>query len=257
MCRQIPIPKKGVLYNNIRNQLRPFDVLLFKGNTLFSKSISVFEHYGNKFPNSGEFSHSGIIVTSEVLNRKNIFPGKIYILESTFGGYLGHNIKDVDNRTIIGVQIRDLDLVIPESDKPNDTIIACGKLIHNPIDEIPIEEIREIFSDFCNEHIGETYDANPYDLLSSIFPCMRKYREEIDELCHTQNWIFCSELVAMVYKRFGVYPPNINPKDVVPRDIIYPWMDTDEMPKIINELIYITTPLHQILNKCKKNQLKL
>jgi hypothetical protein len=239
MCRKKITFKKGMLYEDIRSQLRPFDLVLFRGSSVFSKSISLSQKFGNKFANSGEFTHTGVVVTSEILERDNILPGKLYILESTVGG-----VKDVNGNTIFGVQIRDLDAVIDAYDKSSKTAIACGKLMRNPMDTMPIGEVKQRFVDFYNEVDGKKYDANPFSLLSAIIPCMRKHRDTIEEFVGTRDWYFCSEIVALLYKKFAIYPNSVNEKDVTPRDFVFPWADTDVMPKIINELIYMTTPLH-------------
>lgn len=252
-----PLPKKGVLYAEIRSKLRPFDLILFKGDALFSKGVVILEHFGNNYSNSGEFTHTGIVVTSEILDRDNIIPGKIYILESTIGGTMGHGIKDIDGKTVLGVQIRDLDLVIPSSDESNNTIVACGKLLQNPLDTMSKNEVKQRFTQFCDKYVGKSYDSNPYSLLSSVFPSLRKYRDYIEKLSGTQEWLFCSEVVALIYKIFGIYPDNVNEKDVLPRDLIRPWQDVDTLPKIIGELIYITTPKHYIENNVESSIIKL
>lgn len=244
MCKTKPVKKVGYLYSEIKTTIRPFDVLLFKGDATFSKIISALEKYGNKIPNSGEFTHAGMVVSSEILTHPKILPDRLYLLESTVGGKYGNKVPDINGKSVIGVQIRDLEAVINAADKSNDTLVACGKLINNPLNYLSKDDIKPKMNAFCESHLGDPYDANVYDLLSSIFPKLRKYRSKIAKICHTQDWHFCSEIVTMVYKQFGVYPPEINEKDVVPRDIIYPWADIDNMPKIIDEIIYITTPIH-------------
>lgn len=231
--------------------MRPFDIVFFKGHTLFSSIINILEKHGNKVPKSGEFTHVAIIINSNVVNNDKLLPGKLYILESIVGGYFAGGVKDIDGNTFSGVQIRALDEVIEMCDKPNSTTIAWGKLRSNPIDTMPIEEAKIRMTEFCNDYVGKTYDANPYSLLSAVFPCMRKQRNKVEEICGTKEWYFCSEIVAMALKRLDVYSQNIDEKNVLPRDIAFPELDTDPMPHIIDTLTYVTTPLHQTMrNKC-------
>jgi hypothetical protein len=109
---------------------------------------------------------------------------------------------------------------------------------------MPIEEAINKFTEFFNAYYGKKYDANPYSLCSAIFPCLRKCRGVVEDLSQTKDWYFCSEIVALLYKYMGIYPSYINEKDVTPRDIAFPEADTDLMPKILQSITYITTPLH-------------
>jgi len=73
---------------------------------------------------------------------------------------------------------------------------------------------------------------------------MRCWRDPIEKLTHTENWYFCSEMVAMIYKELAIYPSTVNPKNALPRDIAYPEVDTDHMPRIVGKMTPITTPIH-------------
>lgn len=246
MCRsKKPQLKEGVLYSDCQAQIRPFDVIFFKGDALFSAVISALEKHGNKIPGSGEFSHVAMVINSDVIDHEKILPGRQYILESVVGGSFAHNVKNIDNKVIYGVQIRDLEEVVEAFDKSNKTIVAWGKIINNPLDNMPLGEIKSRLSEFCSTYVGKTYDANPYSLLSAVFPCLRKCRSNVETLCGTSDWYFCSEIIALAFKHFKIYPDYVNEKDVLPRDIIYPEADVDRMPIVINMLIYITTPIHK------------
>ena len=253
MCRSSNkiLSKKGELYEDYKHNLRPFDLIFFKGDAIFSAVISALERHGNKMSNSGEFSHVAMIVNSDVLIYEGVLPGKLYVLESIVGGTFAHNVKDIKGKVKYGVQIRDLDEIIPAFDKSNKTTIAWGKIKNNPLDTTPINEIKLRLTEFCTKYVGKSYEFNPYNLLSSVFPSMRKYRSIVEKLCHNKNCYFCSEIVALAFKEFGIYPGSVNEKDVLPRDIIYPEADTDKMPKIVETMTYITTPIHyNIKNRC-------
>jgi len=238
--------KEGVLYESIKSQIRPFDVIFFKGYTVFSDMICLLERYGNKIPNSGEFSHVGLVVTSDILKNEKIKEGKLYLLESIIGGFCEYGVWDINNKCVVGVQIRELDTLILACDKPNNTIIAWGKLQNNPIDTVPLTELQSKFGDFYDKYYKSCYDVNPVSLLGSVFPFWRRFRSKMEKFCKTNNWFFCSELVALAFKQFNIYPETVNEKDVLPRDIIYPDADVDEMPKVIGTLVHFTTSQHKL-----------
>lgn len=85
----------GVSYSDYKQYIEPLDIVLFRGGDLVSNSIRFFEkeRLGN-----GCFSHSGIIVTRDVLFHPNMVPGKLYILESTVTGFLGCGVKNIDGK---------------------------------------------------------------------------------------------------------------------------------------------------------------
>ena len=67
---------------------------------------------------------------------------------------------------------------------------------------------------------GITYDANCWSLLSSIIPFLRPKRDHIEQFLNTDDWLFCSELVAEIYVKLGIFPDTVDPKNVVPMDFI-------------------------------------
>lgn len=249
--KQINI-KKGELYDHIKAQIRPFDLLMFKGNDFVSSTISKLEKRGNKFSQGGEFTHAGIVVTSDIIYDMYMIPGKLYVLESTISGKLGSGVKNIYNQTMLGVQVRDLDLLIDAYDKPNNTNIAWCPLLHNPIDLHDPNELKHRMSNVYNGINGQMWDANCWSLLSALYPCMRPCRSCIESSVHTEDWLICSEMVAYIYKQMGILPDYVNPKDVIPADLTHPYEDTDKMPVIVKNICYITTPLHQPTNVIEK-----
>ena len=252
MCKHKRILKKGELYEDVRKTLRPFDAIFFGGDAIFSKIVKLTEKHGNYMEGMNEFSHVGIVVTSDILLHPLILPGKFYILESTWGGKFGHDVMNIEGNTCIGVQLRDLDEVVDAYDKSNQSVIAVSHVIINPLDHMTNKEVRDKFTEFFMIYNGKKYDVNVYSLLSSVFKCLRPCRPKIEQFLHTEDWYFCSEIVALAYKHLSIYPANINEKDVLPRDILYPNTDIDLlMPQIVSHPIYITTKKHyQEKNKC-------
>lgn len=255
MCRKEKSEMKdGTLYEDFRSQIRPFDPVFFQGKDLMSKTIQILEKRGNNIPESGDFSHVGMVVTSDILEHPKVVKGKIYIWESILSGSFGNGVKDINGHCFFGTQIRDLDMLVPSYDKPNATRIAVGHLIQNPLDYMNINEVKEKFTKIFRIYDGKKYDMNMYSLFSSVFKCLRPWRRKIEKFCKTEEWLFCSEMVATVYKNMGIYPMYINEKDVLPRDIAFPQADIDMMPTVINNITYVVSALHY--NKNNKEKIK-
>jgi hypothetical protein len=257
MCKKKIVIKKGDLYESMRTQIRPFDAIFFGGDAIMAKIIKKIEKHGNNVDDRMcEFSHVGMVVTSEILLHPLVLPGKYYILESTLGGYFGHGIKNIENKTCIGVQLRDLDEVVKKYDKSNKTVIAWAKVNKNPLDIEPVKEVRDKFTEFFTIYNGKKYDANPYSLFSAVFKCLRPYRKHVETFLGTDGWFFCSEIIALAYKYMSIYPVYVNEKDVLPRDILYPQSDIEIMPTIVTGPNYITTSAHYytVINRCHKKR---
>ena len=107
----LPIP-----YSKIRPVLRPFDLVAFRGTDCVSGCIRCLElnrPCGGRI-RSGDFSHVGMIVTSDILDDVRCVPGKLYIWESTMSGKLADGVNNVNGQQFLGVQLRDFDQVVSE-----------------------------------------------------------------------------------------------------------------------------------------------
>lgn len=249
-----PVVKKGVLYSEIRSQLQPLDLLLFNGGDAISDLISYIErkqyptHHGPI--NAGEFSHVGLVVTSDILTHELVKPGVIYILESTMSGKLGNDVNNIEGHAFFGVQLRNFDELLPRYDEPNDTAIAFAHLKYNPwvygSPEIK-RMINQRFTELFDRVNGIPYNANPYSLLSAVFSCMRPERAIIEDAFGTRKWLFCSELAALVYKTLGIYPAFVDIENIIPMDFIQDYEANGNSAPTIIQLppTFITTPLHK------------
>lgn len=241
--------KKGELYEKIKSQIKPFDLIVFKGEDFVSRTIAYFEKRGKKNTKNGDFSHIGMIVTRDVLDEPMMEHNKLYILESTVSGRFGYNVKNIHNSSFLGVQIRDFDNLIQHYDISDHTAIAWCHLINNPFQN---PEIKQNFNAIYQEVNHRYYDANCFDLFSAIYPSMRTIRWFVDKIFRTGNFFFCSELVAYVYQKLNIYPNTIEPKNMTPDDIIHPEEDSDPIPKVIDKITYITTEQHIAPNEDPK-----
>ena len=226
-------------YDIARVIASPGDLVLFAGSDFVS---SLIRHLENKLAHvpkrgiaAGAFSHVGIVVTSEILDHPNVHPGKLYVWESTMGGKLGCGVKDVDGNTFFGTQLRDLDELAPRYLKSKKSKIAIGRLIKNPLSGIvDLEDrgyIKEVFTRIFNRYNAIPYDINPFSLLGSALPPLRDVRDASEDVLHTKRWMFCSEMVAQVYKDLGVLPGSLDARDVIPMDFL--GYDTDNIVPVI------------------------
>lgn len=261
-----------VSYQDIKLQLKPFDLIAFRGGDLISNMISTLEKYK---VGVGIFSHVGIVVTSDILpkyisNDKvyHLDPNRRYILESTFS----YNVKgftdgppDIIKGTgKFGVQLRDLEYVIPTYITSKKTKIAWCPLINNPFNPLkdePVDELSkrrndlmETFTNFFNSYHDRFYEADIKSLLAAMFPSLRTVRNVHDKVysklfnilheynisensCGPAGWQFCSELIANLYQTIGVLPLSFDPRDVLPVDFF--GYDLDGIPPLVSNPIYI------------------
>ncbi|MDD5753545.1 MAG: hypothetical protein PHN45_02165 [Methylococcales bacterium] len=224
--------------------MKPFDLLAFRGHDFVSAGISILEKRGHIHAKGGEFTHVGIVVDNTILDEPLLEDGKLYVLESTVSGKLGQNVRNIHSSAMLGVQIRDLEEVIDAYDKPNNTHIAWCPLLRNPTTYMECEDVKSRFTEIYHTVDHHMWDANCWDLCSALYPCCRPCRPYVEHAFHTEEWLFCSELVALVYVEMGVLPSDVNPQDVLPADLVYPHEDTDDMPNIIRGVNHVTTPIH-------------
>ncbi len=247
------------LYDEIKEQIRPFDLLAFHGGDVISEFISVIE---NKTIGSGIFTHVGMVVTSDILPSCKDFileKDKRYIFESTFiydTPGCEKNIPDVTTQQCtVGVQLRDLEAVMARYICNDETRVAWCKLKNNPFTIHTKETLMEQFVAFFDDYHGRYYEMSFIGLASSMFPSLRLVRQYQDiiydklynilrgyNIVNKNNegpagWQFCSELVANVYQMIGVIGPEFNPQDVLPVDFF--GYDLDGLTALVDDPIYI------------------
>lgn len=212
------LQKLGAHYLDEKDKIESFDLILFDGKDVFSHLIKVMEkrQIERTSPDSEDnlYSHVGIALRKDVL--PDIIPDDdVYIWESTLSGVLGEGVKNTDGKSFFGVQLRNFSQLIAKYDNSAKTRIAYAKLINRPSDEA-IASFSELFKNVN----GTRYELNPYEGISAFLPFFRKFRSEVDRLCHTGRWLFCSELVTHVYKNLGLIDAQIDERDVVPQDFV-------------------------------------
>src|SRR5436309_2685398 len=101
-------------YNDIKDKISPFDLIAFRGGDLASDLICFLQKHQLT---CGDFTHVGIVVTSDVLMIKDyqLEEHELYLLESTFSYFpsITHSIPDVTTgKCKFGIQLKKLKDVI-------------------------------------------------------------------------------------------------------------------------------------------------
>ena len=211
-------------YDEIKETLRPFDLVFFKGADFVSNSIRNLQKLNHT---SGDFSHVGIVINSDVLPCiKNSRSGDWYIWESTMSGRWNDGIPDIETgEGYFGTQIRSLDAVVDAYSKNPNTEIAFSSLLNNPLiqkeeesNEIytfRIQQLKKQLRDTYEQFNHRIYDANLINLIATIVPFCRCFRN-----CTRNESFFCSELVSIIYKKIGVFPWYLNEEDITPETLL-------------------------------------
>jgi hypothetical protein len=238
---------KFLKFSELKNKMNSLDLISFRGNDFISDFIIGLE---KKQRGIGGFSHVGIVIKSDILPSYNGFvlnPEKIYVFESTFShevlGILKSSPDVIRQKGIFGVQLRDLEAVIPTYIKNKKTKIAWCKLINNPItkNNNDITELQYKFMLIFEEYHNTLYNMNVLNLFATMFPAFEKIRDgknflfkfiikysnkiinkilmgKAKKVIKVKSWQFCSELVANIYQKFGIIEIGINPKNITPVD---------------------------------------
>jgi hypothetical protein len=217
--------------------IRPLDVILFRGVDFVSRAICFMEA---KALGRGDYSHAGLAVTRDVLDLPFLEPGKLYVWESTFSAPAGFFARFTDKAPDLetqgvrfGVQIRDLDLVVPGYASSGGEVAWCAFRGARP----PIEEVRPHLHALHQEFGHVPYTRNLLDLFGVVYPALRPARDRLhraeDRLAHffnevlprarihktledSEHHLFCSEWVGIVYKRLGLSPSTADPHQAAP-----------------------------------------
>ena len=221
--------------------VQPLDLLLFKGVDPVSHAIQFVEH---KRKGSGDFSHAGVVVTRDVLDLPFLEPGRVYVWESTMSAPSGFWSKFADHvgdaeghdEVRFGVQIRDLELVIPAYEEGGGRVVWSAYGGERP----PHEEARPHLQSLYLEYGHAPYTANLLEVFGVVFPHVRGARDRLDgaedrlatfrnELLgklhvhkhveDSHHHVFCSQWVAMVYQRLALLEIE-DPRLVAPVDFL-------------------------------------
>jgi len=218
-------------------RIRPLDVILFRGTDPVSHAICFVEA---RRLGRGDFSHAGLAVTRDVLDVPFLEPGKVYVWESTLSAPAGFwarftdKVPDAETRGLrFGVQIRDLELVVPGYSSNGGKVAWCAYRGPRP----PIEEVRRHLLSLHAEFGHAPYAANLLKVFGVVFPALHGWRDHVDRvedraahfvnvvldrarkherLEDAEHHVFCSEWVGIVYQRLGISTPGFDPRLAAP-----------------------------------------
>lgn len=265
-----------VPYMKIRNKIKTCDLIMFRSHNIMSNLISCFEQYVN---GNGDFTHMGMCIRAESFYYPNqdstptwLQKGKIYLLEATISGFYGH-ICDVEGRSGLCVQLRDLDTVVDTYEKSRKDYMALYQIQdeHRPAH---IEKDSIALQKEYDKYRGLFYDASIVDFCASAFPLLRSVRDnhiyqymvnmlgskffgtrrskstDNPELLpkdnYVTNWQFCSKLISNIYVDLGIFPSVVVSGDVMPSDfIVHP--TNKHIPSVFASLIYFEPSTHSFL----------
>jgi hypothetical protein len=225
--------------------IRPFDLILFYGGNIPSKTILKAQKFhmiylGHNVPYDflPEWSHVGIAINNHWLNINNSKEDEIYIWESTYSGELNilrrPRAPDIESgKNMLGVQIRKLEDVI-KSYITKDEKIAVLKLkpIYRKIIEYEIDILRPKIQKYHRDNYHQKYE-DILPLTSTVIPFLRRYRNK------NNKKLFCSELAANIYKILGLINYNEDPRDIKPSDFTYPHYSANKINIFEFPWIYI------------------
>jgi hypothetical protein len=223
---------------NLRDaSIQPLDIILFRGVDPVSHAICFMEQ---KKLGHGDFSHAGVAVTREVLDLPFLEPGKVYVWESTLSAPEGFwarftdKVPDAETQGVrFGVQIRDLELVIPGYSSNGGKVAWCAYQGKRP----PIDQLRQHLLALHDEYGHAPYTANLLEVFGVVFPALRGVRDRVDQthdrvarvvnslleraqkhkrIQDADHHVFCSEWAGIVYQRMGLTKPEFDPRLAAP-----------------------------------------
>lgn len=191
--------------------MQPLDLIFFRGTDVVSNTISALEA---KILGSGEFTHVGILINSDLMPWiPDLTPGKWYIWESVVSIPLAGFTDEIpDVRTGkggYGVQIRDLDAVI----KKYSGVVVHGALKSHLRRDFSAKKLKKLY----RKYGMQKYDANCLSLFGAMIPKLRPLR---DALVVEKGHLFCSELVATIYRGLRILPKSTDPRNFVPMHLV-------------------------------------
>jgi hypothetical protein len=213
----------------------PLDVILFQGISPFSDLI---RNGSELIKGNGDFSHCGLVVTKQICQDIKVEDeSQLLLMEITVS--IGEKVKDIETgRFTLGSQVRDLRAVLEETSAEGIGSAVC-KLRNNPWVQYTesknlaqLEQINKILCDVYQTYIRDNksiYDPNLFSLLGTIFPSLRGIRDRVDDMFSFVRshhpWLFCSELICIVYRNLGLLNQNVDVQSYVPVDFVTPGND--------------------------------
>lgn len=179
-------------YEDIRNQLKTGDILLFSGKGGISEGI--------KFFTLSKWSHVGMVYR---FDDPHDAKGSIFCWESTTLS----NLEDADTGKLTkGVQRVEL------SERLERCFASGYEISVRPLAKSLTDDMVRVLNDFRHEVSGRPYEKDKIELLKAAHDgIFGDNKEDLSSL-------FCSELVAEAYQRMGLLTEKIPSNEYTPKD---------------------------------------
>lgn len=194
------------------------------------------------------WSHVGLIVTRDLLHDPRLHPDRLYVLESTMSGDKNDGVMNIDDSWFFGVQIRPFEDLLrtyaraihPDTgDVQGDSRMGIAILRGSPfrrsdaLGKRAQEDLQLLFTSWYKKKWENTrYDWNFISLAAARWPRLRPLRKFAEKTFHTDDWLFCSELVFLVMQTLGFYPDTIDARNTLPMDLLGYDLDSPAIPAI-------------------------
>jgi hypothetical protein len=208
----------AILIDDAIRNIKPLDVIVVRGTSLFARLIAYTEATKLKCNLEDTYSHAGIVISRDIVDDPALEWGKLYLWESC----LTHQTMSVHhpNKKFLGSQVRPLLEVIhtylSKSGGKVGWLSYQDPTIKPPFTRDFQVEFTKIFKKYNN--IG--YDYNPLSLCAAVFKSLRPVAYATQILTHSEKLMFCSELVARVLIDCNLISHRINPSCVLPQDFL-------------------------------------
>jgi len=239
-------------YQLIKEQIQDLDLIVFRGNAFTSRVITTMERWAS---GKGDWSHVGVVISKRLLPDLNTDdpPDSLYIWESTLSTQINNpeiqkpprsGVCVESNTAVFGVQIRRLDDVLRRCFLKNVKVGWC-KLLVNPqmkrLDEtddmytIRLHNMKIMLKNLHQEYYHRPYEKNLFRVFSSLSSSLNCCRSDC---CPGGSWVFCSQLVGIIYQQLGLIDKQIDPATITPQLLVSP-----ETSKTVHLMRVVATPV--------------
>lgn len=232
-----PRPPSCSYLSIINYKLQPFDLILFLGSDPVAKFIKQIQLLkvvpGLNRPFHNLWTHSGILIDKTVLPLPFMEDGKFYVYESVFSGrvagYVYSRVLPVDHIVKkhsyhLGPQVRVFEDVVAEGESDvavcplnEESRAKVGDILKQDPDYFL--KLYQKYKDFGYPlTILPQYMAASENLFDNLNNRLAKYFPNNSQ--SKKRTIFCSELVAEVYRSFGLETfEKLKPSEFTPLEI--------------------------------------
>ena len=227
------LEKPGVAWSEVRSQLKTLDMIQFRGWDWISRGMVRVEQRALG-AEGGCYTHVALVMHGTDFPKTSRFHSdtKVYVFECT--DPKEDSVTNISGKKFSGVQLRDLDAIIPNYDCSEDTELAWMRMHDEVRPFVDPEDLERV----VERYVDRKFDWNPLDLFGALYGSLRPWRSLFGRIYSSER-LFCSQLVALVLRDLGVLASDIEPLDVLPSDFRSPdqtqTMDRDgEIPVLFD-----------------------